>query len=37
MKELIDEFLEKRESLKELDEELKKNKEMLTRGQIGDA
>ena len=37
IKELIDEFMDKRESLKELEEELKKNKDKITPGQIGEA
>ena len=37
LKELIDEFMEKRNDLKEFEEELKKNKDKLTPGQIGEA
>ena len=37
IKELIDEFMEKRKDLKELEEELKKNKDKLTPGQMGEA
>ena len=37
LKELIDEFMDKRKDLKEFEEELKKNKDKLTPGQIGDA
>ena len=37
IKELIDEFMEKRKDLKELEEELNKNKDMVTPGQIGEA
>ena len=36
-KELLEEFMEKRESLKELEEELEKYKDEITPGQIGDA
>ena len=37
LKELIDEFIDKHQDLKELEKELKKNKVMLTPGQIGEA
>ena len=37
LKELIDEFMDKRKDLKELEEELKKNKDMVTPGQIGES
>jgi len=37
LKELIDEFMEKREGLKELEEELEKNKDKITPGQIGES
>ncbi len=37
IKELMDEFIEKRKDLKELEEELKENKDMLTPGQIGES
>ena len=37
IKELIDEFMDKRKDLKELEEELKKNKDKITPGQIGEA
>mgnify|MGYP001204772604 CR=1 FL=1 len=37
VKALLDEFLSKRESLKEFEKELKKHKDMLTPGQIGEA
>ncbi len=33
----IDDFMDKRDSLKEFEKELKKHKDMLTPGQIGDA
>ena len=36
-KELLDEFMDKREGLKELEEELEKYKDEITPGQIGDA
>ena len=36
-KALLETFLDKRQDLKELEEELKKNKDMLTPGQIGEA
>ena len=37
LKELIDEFMDKQKDLKEFEEELKENKEMLTPGQSGEA
>ena len=37
LKEVLDEFMAKRKDLKEFEEELKKNKDMLTPGQVGDA
>ena len=37
IKELLDEFMDKRKDLEELEEELKKNREMLTPGQTGEA
>jgi len=37
LKELIDEFMERRESIKELEEELEKHKLQITPGQIGEA
>ena len=37
IKELIDEYLDKRKDLKELEEELRKNKDKLTPGQIGES
>jgi len=37
LKEVLDEFMDKRKDLKEFEEELKKNKDMLTPGQVGDA
>ena len=37
VKEVLDEFMAKRKDLKEFEEELKKNKDMLTPGQVGDA
>ena len=37
LQELIDEFMDKRRDLKELEDELKKHKEMLTPGQIGES
>ena len=37
IKELIDEYMDKHKGLKELEDELKKNKIMLTPGQIGEA
>ena len=37
VKELIDEFMDKRKDLEELEEELKKNKDMINPGQIGES
>ena len=37
IKELVEEFLEKRTDLKEFEEELKKVKSLLTPGQVGEA
>ena len=37
LKELIDEYLDKHKDLKEFEEELRKNKDKLTPGQIGEA
>ena len=37
IKELIDEFMDKHKGLRELEDELKKNKVMITPGQIGEA
>ena len=37
LKEVLDEFMDKRKDLKELEEELKKNKDKLTPGQMGEA
>ena len=37
LKEVLDEFMTKRKDLKEFEEELKKNTDMLTPGQVGDA
>tara|TARA_Y100001963_G_C6565734_1_gene346512 strand:- start:317 stop:670 length:354 start_codon:yes stop_codon:yes gene_type:complete len=37
IKELIEEFMSRREEMKEFEEELKKNKIMLTPGQVGEA
>ena len=37
IKEMVDEFMEKRKDLKELEEELKKHKDKITPGQVGDA
>ena len=37
IKELLDEFMDKRKDLEELEEELKKHREMLTPGQTGEA
>jgi len=37
LKELIDEFMDKRKDLEELEEELKKNKDMVNPGQIGES
>ena len=37
IKELVDEFMDKAKGLKELEKELKKNKVMITPGQIGES
>ena len=37
LKELLDEFMERKEGLKELEKELKKHKDQLTPGQVGEA
>ena len=37
LKEVLNEFMNKRKDLKEFEKELKKNKDMLTPGQVGDA
>ena len=37
LKVLLDEFLDKKESLKELEKELKKHRLMITPGQVGEA
>ena len=37
LRKLIDDFMEKQEDLKEFEEELKKNKDKLTPGQIGES
>jgi hypothetical protein len=37
LKEVLNEFIDKRKDLKEFEKELKKNKDMLTPGQVGDA
>ena len=37
VKALLEEFIERREDFKELEKELKKNKDMLTPGQVGEA
>ena len=37
IRELIDEFMDKHQELKELEEELQKNKDKLTPGQMGEA
>ena len=37
LKEVLDSFMSKKKELKEFEEELKKNKDMLTPGQVGDA
>jgi|TARA_R100000315_G_scaffold14472_2_gene4805 hypothetical protein len=37
LRRLIDEFMDKKEELKEFEKELKKNKEMLTPGQVGES
>ena len=37
IKDLLDEFMDKKENLKEFEEELKKHKDQLTPGQVGEA
>ena len=37
LKELLDEFMDKHKDLRELEKELKKNKDKLTPGQVGEA
>ena len=37
LKEVLDNFMAKRKDLKEFEEELKKNKDMLTPGQVGES
>jgi CRISPR/Cas system CSM-associated protein Csm2 small subunit len=37
LKEVLDEFMAKRKDLKEFEKELKKNKDMLTPGQVGES
>ena len=37
LKELVEEFMDKQQDLKEFEEELKKNKDKLTPGQIGES
>ena len=37
MKEMVDEFIDKHEELKEFEKELKKHKEKLTPGQMGES
>ena len=37
LKNLLDEFMDKKENLKEFEEELKKHKDKLTPGQVGEA
>ena len=37
LKEVLNEFMDKRKDLKEFEDELKKHKDMLTPGQIGEA
>ena len=37
LKDILNEFMDKRKDLKEFEKELKKNKDMLTPGQVGDA
>ena len=37
LRELIDEFMDKRKDLKEFEEELRKNKDKITPGQIGES
>ena len=36
LKEVLNEFMDKRKDLKEFEDELKKNKDMLTPGQVGE-
>ena len=37
LKELVNEFMDKRKDLQEFEKELKKNKHMLTPGQVGES
>ena len=37
LKEVLNEFMDKRKDLKEFEKELKKNKDMLTPGQVGES
>ena len=37
LKEVLDSFMSKKKELKEFEEELKKNKDMLTPGQVGES
>ena len=37
LKEVLNDFMDKRKDLKEFEEELKKNKDMLTPGQVGES
>jgi len=37
LKEVLDDFMAKKKDLKEFEEELKKNKDMLTPGQVGES
>ena len=37
LKEVLNEFMDKKKDLKEFEDELKKHKDMLTPGQVGDA
>ena len=37
LKEVLEDFMAKKNELKEFEKELKKNKDMLTPGQVGDA
>ena len=37
LKEVLNEFMDKKKDLKEFEDELKKNKDMLTPGQLGEA
>ena len=37
LKELVEEFMDKQQDLKEFEEELEKNKDKLTPGQIGES